>query len=1033
MRISFASLRLPFLTLALLLFTGSAEAQYFGRNKVQWESFNFKVLHTPHFDIHYYEAEKDSVEDVGRMAERWYERLSRVFGHSFSKKPIVLYANSADFHQTTTTGGLIGEGTGGFTDAFQNRVVLPLTGDNASDDHVIGHELVHVFQYDIARRISRNSSGVSGNRRFNLEQLPLWLIEGMAEYFSKGRVDPLTAMWIRDAANNNRLPDFKKLNRDPRYFPYRYGQALLAYVGGRYGDDNVVRLFLAAGVVGPEQAFARVLGEPVKDVFAAWHTSARELYEPVLTARPESLGAPLLAKKSTRGDLNVAPSLSPDGKWIAFLTTRELFSIDLFLADAQTGQIAGRLVSSEADPHYDALRFIDSSGGWSPDSKKLVFVVFEKGDNRLAIVDVGSRRIEQRIKVPGVDSITNPVWSPDGTTIAFSGQTSGVSDLFLFDLASGAVRRLTNDKYSDLQPAWSPDGRTLAFVTDRGVGTDLQKLFFAPLSLATIDIGSGTVRQLQLFAGARHINPQFAPNGNLYFIANPEGIADVYQTNLTSGVVSGVTRVPTGVSGITDLSPALSVASRTGEIAVSLFENDDYNIYRIAAPQQPGAAVSLTPVSGTPRASLLPPARAEAASFTSYLRRPDEALLPAVGSFTETKYDSSLHLSYLGPPTIGIGFDTSGQYGAGGTVSAYFTDVLGQHNVGFTLQGGGGSTQDFTNSFGGELFYLNQKNRIHWGGSATHFPTVQTFTASFRDFVDVNGQQVLADIVQQRREIQTFDEISGLTQYPLSLTRRLEASAGYQIIGFKTEIQQQIIVGGRIIDDTTEGVGDSESLGFIRGGVAYVGDSSFFGFISPIKGTRYRFEAETLSGDLNFQTALADYRKYFFARPVTMAVRGLHYGRYGSDAENGRLRDLFLGRSSLVRGYESDSFDASECIRPVGSNACPAYDRLFGSKVAIASTEVRVPLFGTKEFGLISAAFLPTELFGFADAGVAWTEDESPSLKFETDTIERVPVFSAGVGLRILLSYIPLEVYYAKPFQRPNEDWVFGFNIAPGW
>src|SRR5687767_3639775 len=188
----------------VLLFTvaflsPAAEAQYFGRNKVQWEQFDFKVLQTEHFDIYYYDQEADVVHDVARMSERWYARLSRVFNHSFGRKPIVLYANSADFHQTTTTGGTLGEGTGGFTDAFMNRVVLPLTGDYAENDHVLVHEMVHVFQYDIA------ATAIRQRRRFALEAMPLWLIEGMAEYFSKGRVDPLTSMWIRDATIHDRL------------------------------------------------------------------------------------------------------------------------------------------------------------------------------------------------------------------------------------------------------------------------------------------------------------------------------------------------------------------------------------------------------------------------------------------------------------------------------------------------------------------------------------------------------------------------------------------------------------------------------------------------------------------------------------------------------------------------------------------------------------------------------------------------------------------------------------------------------------
>ncbi|MBK5258372.1 MAG: PD40 domain-containing protein, partial [Thermoanaerobaculia bacterium] len=477
-----------------------AEAQYFGRNKVQWESFHFKTLRTEHFDIYYYDREEDVVHDIGRMSERWYSRLSRVFNHSFNRKPIVLYANSADFHQTTTTGGTIGEGTGGFTDSFMNRVVLPLTGSYAENDHVLGHEIVHVFQYDIAANAAQN------RRRFNLEQLPLWLVEGMAEYLSKGRIDPLTAMWIRDATIHDRMPNLKELTRDSRYFPYRYGQALMAYIGARFGDDAVVRYFMAAGTVGIEQAFPRAIGITDKQLFTDWKEASRELYNPVVQTRTATLTQPLIGRKPVLGEkkrrrateLNVGPAISPDGKYVAFLSARELFSIDVFLADAQTGKVIRRLVSGDRDSHFESLRFIESAGAWSPDGRRLAFITFAKGDNLLSIVDVESRDTEH-IAIPGLEAIMNVSWSPDGKTIAIAGQTTGVSDLFLWDLESKNLRRLTNDRYADLQPSFSPDGRTLAFVTDRGAGSTIEQLQFSQMRLATIDIASGQIRDIPTF------------------------------------------------------------------------------------------------------------------------------------------------------------------------------------------------------------------------------------------------------------------------------------------------------------------------------------------------------------------------------------------------------------------------------------------------------------------------------------------------------------------------------------------------------
>ena len=1021
-------MRKPVIALLVLLFLSTtAHAQYFGRNKVQWEHFNFKIMKTEHFDIYYYDREADVVNDIGRMAERWYARYSRLFNHTFTRKPIVLYANAADFQQTTTTPELIGQGTGGFTDPFMNRVVMPLTGDYAENDHVLGHELVHVFQFDIANKLANN------RRRFNLEALPLWLVEGMAEYFSKGRIDPLTAMWIRDATIHNRMPDLRKLTRDPNYFPYRYGQALLAYIGGRFGDDAVVRLFLASGISGPETAFDRALGIPAKQIFIDWAESARELYNPVVEDRPANLGAPIVAgRRGLRNQLNIGPAYSPDGQQLAFLSTRDIFDVDLFLADARTGRVTRRIASSARNAHFEALRFIDSAGSWSPDSKKLAFIVFEKGDNYLGIVDVDTKRVDD-LRVPGVDAISSVDWSPDGHTVVLSGQKTGVTDLFLFDLNSKQVRQLTNDKYADLQPTFSPDGRTIAFVSDRGSEGSLDQLRFTGMSIATINVETGRIRTLPLFAHSKSFDPHFAPDGeSLYFISNPEGVPDVYRYYFGDGHVARVTHVQTGVSGITEMSPALTVAQKSGDVAFSLYEDDNYNIYRLS-PAPAGVAVPTTVSSDAARAGQLPPLRGTGSAITAYLEHPEQGLLPESASFGEANYSPALHLAYLGPPTIGIGVSSFGT-GVGGSVTAYFSDILGEHNIGLTFQGQGSSgIGTFGDQIAGEVFYLNQQHRLNWGVDVTHLPYVAAATGVSTAVVNVNGQPVLADVIQQERDILRYDDVSGVVQYPFSTTRRVEFSGGFQHQAQKSELETVVVVGNTIIDDTTQRLPGSFSVNLLRASTAFVGDSSVWGFLSPVRGTRYRYEVETLAGDLHFNTALADWRKYFFMKPITFAVRGIHYGRYGRDAEDPRIQPLFIGNSALVHGYEFDSINLNECVGPGASSiACPVFDRLFGSKIAVANAEVRVPLFGTKEFGL-ATGFIPTELFGFTDAGVAWTQGEHAKIRFEKNSADRVPVVSAGAGLRMLLSYIPIEIYWAKPFQRPQRNWVFGFNIIPGW
>ncbi|HEX2309180.1 MAG TPA: hypothetical protein VHH91_00560 [Vicinamibacterales bacterium] len=190
-------------------------AQYFGGNKVQYRTFDFKVLRTEHFDVYFYEEEREAAAIAARMAERWRARLGQVLHHELSgRQPLILYAAHPHFEQTNAIGGAIGESTGGVTESIRRRVILPLGGSLADSDHVIGHELVHAFQFDITT--PREAGGVGGYT--GAQRLPLWFIEGMAEYLSIGPLDPHTALWMRDAVLQEKLPRIKDLN-DPEYFP----------------------------------------------------------------------------------------------------------------------------------------------------------------------------------------------------------------------------------------------------------------------------------------------------------------------------------------------------------------------------------------------------------------------------------------------------------------------------------------------------------------------------------------------------------------------------------------------------------------------------------------------------------------------------------------------------------------------------------------------------------------------------------------------------------------------------------------------
>jgi hypothetical protein len=314
---------------------------------------------------------------------------------------------------------------------------------------------------------------------------------------------------------------------------------------------------------------------------------------------------------------------------------------------------------------------------------------------------------------------------------------------------------------------------------------------------------------------------------------------------------------------------------------------------------------------------------------------------------------------------------------------------------------------------------------------AAHVPYLTGFQGI--EQTDFGGQPAFDYVTIFQRVF--IDEVSAMAQYPFSTTRRFETGLGLTRLGYDFEVERITVVGNTVVDRSREELEAPEALYYGQASAALVGDNSFFAYTSPVSGGRYRFEGAPTVGSLTFVTALADWRRYFFVNPVTFAVRGMHYGRYGRDAESIRLTPLFLGYETMVRGYSFESFDVNECttVEP-GSNACPEFDRLIGSRIAIASAELRIPLFGTDQFGIFDFAWLPTELAPFVDAGVAWSSGDSPEFRFERESAERIPVVSAGVAARMnLFGYFVLEAYWAYPFQRPNKSGHFGFQLQPGW
>jgi Tol biopolymer transport system component len=572
-----SALCLLFLLIGL---AGRASAQVFGQNKVQYEKFAWQVLETEHFQVHFYPAEEEAVKDAARMAERSYAKLSKLLGHEIKNKvPLLLYASHTDFQQTNALQGLIEEGTGGVTEFLKRRVILPFTGSYAELDHVLTHELVHAFQVDIL--MGPGKSPLSG--RFNSP--PLWMMEGMAEYLSIGKVDEHTSMWLRDAALEGYLISLEDLEYTGDIRVYRFGQAIFEFIDQQYGTQKIGELLKAFARRGSlDRAVQGTLGMSVTDLSKAWVAKVRKENLPQIAEfePAESYGLRLTNQEKDLSRLNLSPAVSPDGKLMVFLSDRSLYN-DMYLASAIDGKVQTKLVEGERSGGFESLRFLQAAFAWSPDQKFLAFAAKVGGEDAVYLFNVEKKKAIERLTF-GLDGIQSPSFSPDGKQVVFVGQEGGQSDLFITSLDGKEVRRLTQDRFTDRDPQWSPDGRTIAFTTDRGPRTNFRTLEFGEFRIGLYDLSTDQIRILPGQEG-KNINPQWSPDGTkLAFISDRIGISNIYMMDVATAEAFQLTNVLTGITGIVEASPAMSWSRDGSRMVFSVFERGGWNIYGIKDP-----------------------------------------------------------------------------------------------------------------------------------------------------------------------------------------------------------------------------------------------------------------------------------------------------------------------------------------------------------------------------------------------------------------------------------------------------------------
>ncbi|MBN1351264.1 PD40 domain-containing protein [candidate division KSB1 bacterium] len=1000
-----------YLILILTIFSESVDAQSFGKNKVQYTNFNWQFIQSEHFDVYFTNGGAEIAEFVADVAERSYFSIKRDFRFELADRiSIVVYNSHNDFEQTNVSLGPPEESVGGFTEFFKNRVVIPYQGDWESLRHVVHHELTHAVMLQMVYG-SGTQSIIVGMARL---QLPLWLIEGLAEYESRGW-DVESDMYMRDAALNGYVPPVDRLYG---FMAYKGGQSVLYYLAEKYGNEKIGEILGKIKINrNVDIGLKKAIGVDVKDLTKRWHLHLKRQYWPDISGRlePEEIAKKLTDHEKDKNFINNGPALSPKGDKIVFLSDRSDY-FDIYLMSAIDGRILKKLVSGQQTSNLEELHWLQSGLSWSPDGQYVAFSAKAGEEDALHIVDVRRAKITRSLKF-GIDGIFTPSWSPKGDEIAFVGIQNGFGDIYAVNLETEKLRRITNDKFSDIEPSWSPDGSKLIFVSDRGEHTSteydeqfrIQDIDFRNLDIYIIEADGSHIERITDTPELEHY-PVFSPTGDKFaFTSDACGIPNIYIYDLQTNERYPITNIITGAFH-------LSWGGEDGsKLAFASFYNAGYDIYLMKNPFsiKPGE-ISLEKtnfikkkeegkidVSITDKADFLREEDADAKDteenkykqivFNSDFMKGDikqrektekEVFLDSTDyKFSSGEYKINKYKVKFSPDIVYGNASYDQIFGMQGNTQIALSDVLGNHRINLYLL----LLSDIRNSNYMVTYYYLPR-RIDVGFGLYHF--AYYIPTSWFDWVR--------------------DRIYGgnlMLSMPFSRYRRIDF--GMNFLAIDREFLTWAIPTFR--------------RRVLISSLNLVNDTVLWGEIGPVNGGRssigVHYSPKINNDGLEFITFKADWRKYFkISNEYSFMTRFA-----GGFSEGEHKQNFFVGgidnwlnykfRDGIRVNYLEDIYFSSFEMPLRGAD----FYELVGTRYLLTNLEFRFPLIRYFILGWpLPIGFQNIRGALFADLGSAWYDDESyqPFLKTGSGGVRLNPEYimmGYGLGTRMNLGFFILR------------------------
>ena len=794
-----------------------AQFYYFGRNKVQFNDFDWKVLKTQHFDVYYYNEMEEIATIGGGFAEDAYSEYKEKLNTLVTRRiPLIFYNTSNQFQETNTTEGFIPEGVGGFFEFLKGRVVIPHTGTLSDFNHVIRHELAHVFMTNKLYNILSDHHLES-----NLSP-PLWFTEGFAEYMST-KQDDQAEMILRDGILNNYFTGLKNINMVyGSFLMYKYGQSFLEFVKAKYGEEKIPQL-LDNFWLFPDfnNNIEFTLGSPIEKIDAEWTYYIKQKYFPLVGERkPIKLGC----EKLTKEGYNFTPVAYTDstGKYIFFQANQDGYSsLYKLKLDSAKKYPVELVLRGEKSNEFESFHLFYTSIDVSKNGI-IAFVTKSGATDALYLYSIPDNKVIKKIQKDYLISISSPKFSGSLSSIVFNAvDQKGFSDVFIYQIDTDSILRLTNDYYDDKDPVFADNDKEIIFSSDRtdGVNKAMHNLF-------TYNLSNHSIAYLTNL-NAQCTSPYYSSNGNfILFVSDIDSIKNVWRLplNRNENKVEKLTNFITNI-----YNPVLLDSCN---MIFSGFEELSFNLYKYKIPAD-------TSVYGTITMNY------DSLSGKWYANR-----LSNESSRQKVKYEKEYTLDYAQSQ-----ISTDPVYGTQGGAVFSLSDLLGNDNYFFLVYNTAEVQSDILKSFNVAVQRVDLSSRSNYGYGIFHFsgrrydlqdPDEYYYERSFGGFFSLN--------------------------FPLDKFQRIETTVSL------SNSDKQVVTGiierkALLVTNSIAYVMDN-SLWSSVGPIDGIRAKLLLGFTSDVK-----------YSNVNYYSVMADYRQYLrLSLRSALAFRTAFFVNHGKES-----------------------------------------------------------------------------------------------------------------------------------------------------